>query len=379
MRGYGLAVCKNPGGTNGLLPVVKELRKDFKVRLLANGNAVTQLFNARESFEFYPTVIDVLENHLNPNFLITSMCDSDNGGIGRDLIPVFRGRCPIFGLQDYWGATLTVEWADPKYRPDYIFVNDKVGAEIVLKAWPDFTEDRIIQNGFPMMDQYANIGLVDQRQARNEINAKLGIDDETKIIFFPCGIMKGASQLLDEVLKAVEILIQTSPQGKLRIIPRAHPRFHLIAPEEFQPWQEILGRFTQEYSNLIVTDQNIVRADINWLLLAADVVISDYSTTLLQAGILGGRAAGKANISVCYLETVAEQFNKALGGLADEPPFVTLGCTLKADNLRDLANKLHLSLYDKETVTRLFENQQKFLRADGQNARRVADFIKNIL
>ena len=146
--GYGLAVCKNPGGTNGLLPVFQELRKDYKVKLLANGNAVTQLFNAREAFEFYPTVEEVLANYPNPDFLITSMCDSDDGGMGRELIPPLRGHCPTFGLQDYWEATLSVEWADPKYRPDYIFVNDRVGAEIVLKAWPYFTNSRILQTGF---------------------------------------------------------------------------------------------------------------------------------------------------------------------------------------------------------------------------------------
>ena len=235
-----------------------------------------------------------------------------------------------------------------------------------------------------MIDQYSNISLGDQRKARDEMNAELNVYDETKIIFFPCGIMKGASQVLNELLKATKILIEMDrskhPQGRsLKLIPRAHPRLSLIAPDEFKPWDEMLGQFAQEYPNMVVTDQNIIRADINWLLLASDVVISDYSTTLLQAGILGGKTAGKANISACYLETVAKQFNEALGGLAAEPPFVTLGCTLKADNLQDLVNKLDLSLNDRETVARLYENQQKFLRADGRNARRVADFIKSLL
>lgn len=378
--GYGLAVCKNPGGTNGLLPVVKKLRKNHQVRLLANVNAVTQLFNAHEAFEFYPSAEEVLANYPCPDFLVTSMCDADEGGIGRALIPLLRGHCPIFGLQDYWGGTLTVEWADPAYRPNYIFVNDLVGTKIVLKAWPDFTKDMVIETGFPMMDQYANIGSGDQRRARDEINAKLNVDDKTKIIFFPCGIMIGASQLLNEVLEAIKILAKTDSQKKsLRFIPRAHPRLNLIAPNESKPWDEILSQFSQEYPNMVVADQSIVRGDINWLLMASDVVISDYSTTLLQAGILGGKLAGKANISVCYLETVAKQFNEALGGLADEPPFVTLGCTLRAENLQDLADKLYLSLNSAETVTKLYSNQQKFLRADGQNAQRVADFIKNLL
>lgn len=380
MRGYGLAVCKNPGGTNGLLPVVKELRKVIDTRLIANGNAVTQLFNTRKAFEFYPSAEDVLTNYPNPDFLITSMCDSDDGGIGRALIPILHGRCPTFGLQDYWGATLTTEWADFKYRPDYIFVHDQLSTEIVLRAWPDFTQERILQTGFPILDQYAEISLRDQWRARDEMKAKLNVDHETQVIFFPCGITKGSSLLLGEVLKAVRAFIGMSPSGKpIRFIPRAHPRLSLIAPSEFQPWDEMLVRFTQEYPNIIVADQDVVRADINWLLLASDVVISDFSTVLLQAGILGGKLAGRANISVCYLETVAEQFIELLNGLITEPPFVTLGCTLRADNLQDLANKLYLSLNDEETTARLYENQKKFLRADGQNARRAADSIKNLL
>lgn len=383
---YGLAVCKNPGGTNGLLPVVRELRKDYNTRLLANGNAVTQLFNAREAFEFYPSVEEVLANYPNPNFLITSMCDNDDGGIGRNLIPLLRDHCdccPTFGLQDYWGGCLTVEWADPKYRPDYIFVNDSLGAKIVLKAWPDFAEDKVIQSGFPMIDQYAATKPTDQRQARNEINEKLGVDHEAVIIFFPCGIFNGAAELLEEILKATELVIKTHPEKTFRLIPRAHPRLHLIAPQEFEPWDKALVQFIEKHQNTIVTDQNIVRADINWLLLASDVVVSDYSTVLFQAGILGGKLEGKANISILYPPIVAKQFYNAFSGLVTEPPFVTLECTLNARNLSELTELF--SMFSNKDLTRadalakLSHNQQKFFKADGQNARRVADFIKNLL
>ena len=146
--------------------------------------------------------------------------------------------------------------------------------------------------------------------SRKEIREKLRVSLNSGIIFFPCGICNGASLMLAEVLRAITNLIRLSRYkfSDLYLIPRVHPKLKDVAPDEFNPWNSLLVEFNKLFPGVVVFEESVMRADIKTLLLASDVVISDYSTTLLQAGLIGAKLNGKVNISMMYPEVARKEF-----------------------------------------------------------------------
>ena len=296
-------------------------------------------------------------------------------------MPILRGVCSIVAVQGYWGCQLVDSWRDSKFRPDYITVNDQFGADLVLKAWPEFDPNHICKTGFTASDWFASVDFVKEKVSRQEIRTKLNTNLEATLIFFPCGIIVGASQMLAEVLMALEGLIKTVGQfpNKLMFIPRVHPKLKMIAPEEFKPWNNLLIEFDKAFPGIVVLDESVIRADVNTLLMASDVVVSDYSTCLLQAGLVGSRVGGKVNISVMYPRVASEEFKSEFGGILDEPPFVTMDCTAKAENRKHLTELLIHSLFYDELRLILGKNQSRYLPTDGKNTQKVVDFLDDLL
>lgn len=80
-----LAVVKDPGGTNGLLPVARKLREtfDYDVRLIANGSAVNILSQTQEDYEVLRSAEEAYRRYPWPRVMLTSMCS--DGGVGREI------------------------------------------------------------------------------------------------------------------------------------------------------------------------------------------------------------------------------------------------------------------------------------------------------
>lgn len=351
-----LAVVKDPGGTNGVLPVVRELRQSgFEVHLVGNGKAVEILSLANEPFTAAESAEEILNRFGRPEALITSMCSQ--GGIGRDLVPLLRGQCPTFALQDFWGARLLTDWADLKYRPDYICVNDTVGVALAARAWPDFSPNRILTTGYPAIDRYANFSVP---AVAEKARALLGIVSYRPVVLY-AGIVKRAGDILAEVVAAVNDL-----NVEVTFIPRMHPRMPDDAPEELPKWYKALADFKNGY---ICADSSA--CNLQSLIACANVVLSAYSTTLVDAAALR-----IANISVLYPEVGMARFLEETGGLMKEFPLVELGCSAKAacrDELRALLSQAIRGELG------LVAAQQKHFQLDGQNARRVAWHLKDCI
>lgn len=371
---------KDDGGTNNVLPVAKALiSRGHNIKIFTNGRANERLKESGLKFTPVETTEEVLTVCNSPTLLVTSMCTY--GGVGRDLVPILRGVCPTVAVQDYWGCQLTDSWIDKSFRPDFITVNDQFGADLVLKAWPEFNQDHIRQTGFPNSDFYSSVNIAGEELAKKAIREKLKADLNSAVVFFSCGISDGISIMLTEVLEAITNLIKLFRYraGDLYLVARVHPKLMDIAQKKFKPWRDLLDDFNEFFPGIVVFDESIMRADISILLLASDVVISDYSTILLQAGLIGARVGGKANISIMYPEVAQTQFKREYGGVLDEPPFVTMGCTAKAENRQHLEQLLVSSLASEDLKLKLGENQRKYLLADGRNTQRTVDFLESLL
>lgn len=348
-------VCKDPGGTNGILPVYDHLKREgLPVVLIANGKAVELLQTQGREFVYS-------FSGPSPRVLVTSMCSG--GGLGRDVIPTFRGRYPTVALQDFWGSYLWSDWADHQWWPDYIVVNDEVGAQIVREAWPNFGDKRIKILGYPALDKYAG---VDTASVRQEVHEKLGMKDDRPMVLY-AGQLDGTSHALAEVCNALTF-IRPRSLPTVNLMPRLHPRLRTNAPHEYKQLNQALH--TLGYGLVWPFTEICETAE---LVQAADIVVSEWSTVLVDAA-----AARRVPIAVLYPGEGQARFERALGGDVKEFPLVSLGCAAKATSRRELTQVLSEAVAGK-LHEQLRPAQEQHFKVDGKNAQRVADFIKSLL
>lgn len=317
-------VCKDPGGTNGILPVYDYLtQQGWLTELIANGKAVELLQAMGRQFKTVPSAADAIVQLEEPAAVVTSMCFG--GGLGRDLIPLFHeknSRVPIIALQDFWGSGLWADWADLKYRPNYIVVNDPVGAEIVQQAWPEFAADRIKIFGYPALDKYAG---VDTAATRQQVKEKLGILDNYPIILY-ASQLTGAATTFRELKLALRVVADRGEQP-INLIPRLHPRMKNNAPQEYRYLNQAMYCCGPRIMCWPFTDI----CDTSELIQAADVVIAEWSTALIETA-----AVRRVPIAVLYPNEGMSRFRVATGGQINEFPLISLGCAAKAESRLDL-------------------------------------------
>lgn len=344
------AVCKDPGGTINLLPVLPILREmgcDVKIFLHEGGKGESVIKAAGENFNVLADPIKAQFFRLIklPNLLITSMCSG--GGIGRMLISAFRSDgVPTVALQDFWGARLKTDWADPEYHPDIICVNDGVGKGLVFENWD--VETRVAVTGYPSLDALSRINREEGAKVGRE---KLGITDDLPIVFYP-GQIWHAGRTLYEVVTILNRL-----NARCHLVASKHSRMG-EAPEEEQFWFLAQEKFRGTFH--LFTDFRYVRE----VVLSSKVVVGMYSSLQIEAAALGIPV-----VSVLYPEYGAYQFRKETGGVMYEFPLVTLGCSTIARTPRLLAYNLDKAL---TSDLGLRANQERVFRLDGRNAERVA-------
>ncbi len=356
-----VAVCKDPGGANGLLPVVEELRmRGYLVALRMDGFAST--FEPALKAGGIPVAgtDDVLRVFPTPCAFLTDM-SSSGGGVGRDLIPSYRGKCPTIAFQDFWGVPLTTDWASPAFRPDRIVVNDRFGAELVRKAWPEMESDRIWVTGFPAWDKYA---AVDMSAARAKLRSALGLTEAWPFILYggDC-VPEVTATMLEEVVSAIH-----DTDIPVYFHPRPHPRMDRDAPDERQKWDAAVSRFS---TGVLVTLPTLP-VTFQELIAGSDVVIANMSTILTEKAILGGTA-----VSVLYPDTGAKLLAQTTGGMLVNYPLSRLGCVEEAHTHEELCRIMRAACTDG--LAHLLEHQKRELPVSGDNAARAADRIVRLI
>lgn len=351
-------VCKDPGGTANLLPVFDEMKTRESCILIADGNAKESLKGVRD-FETFDSCHGVLRLIPQPAALITSMCS--RGGIGRDLIPHLKGKCQTIALQDFWGGGLWNDWSMLRFRPNYIVVNDRIGKNIVKQAWPEYRNIQIKIFGYPALDAYSSYN---RRTAREILYKKLAIPTDHKVVLYTAQL-QGAAYTMYEILCA----LRGQWGDCVDFIPRLHPRTITDAPEEYRTLNQALMHRLGHLSILPFTDI-LSRKE---LIGAADIVISEYSTTLVEAA-----AIRSTPISVLYPNEGMRRFRRSMGNALDEFPLVSLGCAAKAEDRTQLCCLIDTALHKPQKLN-LQASQRKHIHVDGKNAQRVADFVLSLV
>ncbi|MCH7492076.1 CDP-glycerol glycerophosphotransferase family protein [Patescibacteria group bacterium] len=276
------ATCKDAGGSRGIVPVVQVLRQlGYQVPLFVEGQTADfVLSHGEKDFTVQVSAEQIMVDHHLPDLLVTDMA-STGLSLGQNLIPLLRGKSPVVALQDYWGGCLNTNWSDLQYRPDFICVNDKVGARIVRDAWTEFPESHIGVQGYPALDRYHNY---DTKGIAAEIRLALAIPPDMPIVLY-AGQWHQSGAMLYQLVAALNTLGRP-----VCLIPRMHPVMKEQSPEEIPKWEKATSNFS---NGQIHTDTS--SHDISLLIAAADIVVSMFSTVLVEAAVLR-----KPNISMLY-------------------------------------------------------------------------------
>ena len=348
-------VVKDPGGTNGVLPIREQTRAmGLSDLLIANGKAV-ELLQGKEEFVAAENALEVLAAHELPKVVVTSMCS--DGGVGRGLSSILQERVPVIGVQDFWGARLWTAWANPGCWPHAIIVNDRVGAKILGDAWKGYGPERIWITGYPAQDKYFGF---DVPGTGAKVKSDLGLTHDWPLVLWG-GQVKLSGEIFREFVSALDETGQS-----VYLISRQHPRMKDDAPEEVPKVEEALANFR---SGEIVDASGY--KDILPLLAASDLVVSIFSTVLVDAA-----AIGRQNISVLYPETGMKRFLEETGGGMKEFPLVELACSKKAMNRRELISALASAF---EGGLGLEAAQAETFKLDGKNAERVAKRVATLI
>ncbi len=350
-----LVACAHTGGVNAVLPVARLLRAaGHAVEFASCGEASSNALRQQgEEFRRCTSPDRILEGvSAAPSIYLTSMCEkalSEAVGHVRTALP----DCAIIAVQGLWENGLDESWPSPECRPDYIVVNDEVGKELIAKAWVGFPQDRIKVIGFPNLDIYAGF---DWKRVSQETHTRLGMTESRPIVFF-VGQIKHTIQDLLEVIRALNTIGQ-----RVYFVARPHPRMEQQIPGSTAQWEKAL----QDFSAGVLVDTSSETTEA--VTAASDVVISAYSTVLVEAALLR-----KETISVLFPERGAKNFRELTG--LEEFSLVALGCAAKAVNASEVSSLLRKAL---SSTLGLREAQERHLRTDGKNAQRIADFIQGL-
>lgn len=347
------AICKDPGGMNGILPVVRELRlRGHAVLLVVAGKAQELITSEDESIKAN-TVEELrsLVGEESPSLILTSMCSG--GGLGRDLTVLYRGHVPIVALQDYWGARLLTDWYD--VRPDTICVNDHVGVELVKRAWPDFPLSSIISTGFPAMDKYSKLYRTQVLSQGQELRERLGVPPGQPVVLVT-GQVKFTGELVGSVVTSLNSLALP-----VSLVVSLHPR---MSPEESAKSQEALGQFSNGQLLALPTG-----TPFEVMVVMADIVVSMFSTVLVEAFCLRKKA-----ISVLYPETGQQHLADETGGLLEDFPLSALGLIPRVVSQSQLDHEMAAVVLEDGCLGGLTSGHEP-LWLDGNNTDRAVSVI----
>lgn len=338
-------VCRDVCGTNALLLIAKMLRekygKDIEWIVEEDGRAKDVLRNSGEKFQIY-SGINQKELALSEwSALISSTCSTIALSLRASI------SCPIFVVQDQWGASLA-QWNDS--RPDFIFVNDEIDRSFTLNIWNGYDPNRVIITGYPITDRYA---AFDVEKSRNKVKSTLEGFNLPMVLL--TGQWWESGHLACETVRALNEI-----NKDVCLIARSHPAIKDRSPEEIPIWEKALRDF--KCGNLIDNSSSLQISD---LIASSTVVISMFSTTLFEAAILR-----IPNIAVLYPDHGLALYRRVTG--FDKYPMTELGCSALAYDFNSLKLALERGM---DGSLDLELNQKKHLTIDGKNTERVAEFI----
>ncbi|PIR93548.1 hypothetical protein COT99_00050 [Candidatus Falkowbacteria bacterium CG10_big_fil_rev_8_21_14_0_10_43_10] len=346
-----LVAARDPGSGSALTPVLKELAGDeeMQIDIIADGRAqeiVQKNFLTKDITP--PGMVLEADNVIGTPDVIL-MDRSCETGIDSYVTATFP-EAPKILVEDYYLNTPDF-LAELKKRdlplPEKICVMDEGAKELIVKRFPDL-ESRIEITGQPAFDKFAH---EDTKKISQEVRQKLNLSPEDKLVSF--------MSTKDEPAKIKKMAEALKKLGDdFYFIFRRHPRDNT----SYETYKQI---FVEAGIKIIDTDE-FTTDEIG---AASDVVLTTWSTEGLK-GIY--RRKPTAHITDHNFR-IPEDIELPLVP-------VKLGASVGIDNMDELIEILPQLLDQKSPLNHsLKEKMEKNYQADGNNAKRVADIVREYL
>ncbi|PIR77456.1 MAG: hypothetical protein COU30_02345 [Candidatus Magasanikbacteria bacterium CG10_big_fil_rev_8_21_14_0_10_38_6] len=346
-----LVSTRDPGSGNALLPVLKKLSSDqgIQIDVLTDGRAQELIQNNFQTENITPENMILGSDNVIGTPRVILMDKSSEMGIDTYVTTTFPD-VPRILVEDYYTNT-TQYLSALKERnlppPEKICVMDNGAKELIIKEFPEL-EDIIVVTGQPAFDKFINENT---EQLAHEVKQKLGLQTTDKLVSF--------MSTMDEPEKIKKIAKSLKESaGDFYLAFRRHPRDN-VSYETFK---------------YILTDAGIKVIDTNQFSTndigaASDVVLTTWSTEGLH-----GIYRRKPTVHIIDRNyRVPESINFPL------PP-VQLGASVGIDTVDKIATVLPQLLDSKSVLNKkLHKNMEEQYPADGKNAERVANVVRQYL
>lgn len=257
---------------------------------------------------------------------------------------------PVFNKQEFWGQ---------ECKTNYVFVWGEYFKETYAALNKDVSRFYVIGN--PLFDEYQYDSKEKRLRRENFFNKnKINIDRSSKVILFCTQPLTTAyerfgAQDYNHIYGMMKEAILDN-KDKFFII-KVHPR------EEMSRYVSFLSDLNQP--NFIITQKD----DINELLIAADIQISAYSTTSLQALIYG------TPVILVRTENIDDYYS--------ESEMFDTDAMTKAKTINEL-NELIVKAYTTEFIKEFEGKRLQFIQKtiyalDGKSAERFYEKVEDIL
>ncbi len=357
-----------PGGANALAPVVKRLQEEGKVDVVTVGYKYSERifhdngisYRTLDSYGLPDASTDSMKKLLeaeSPDLVITSTAseiEHKNQSIDQLLIEASSKRgIKSLSVLDFWGNYNHRRF---KKVPDKIAVIDDLAKETMMKD--GFNERKLVITGNPYFDDLAKLkdsfSQEDKYKVRKYLNFPQIDADSYLLLYASQPIEKDYGKRLGfdektslkELLDSVERL---SYKDKTSVLVKIHPR------ED----EDNLKDVVKGYSFPIVVNKDYRVRDA---VLASDVVVSPFSTVLVEAAYLD-----KPGVSL-------------QPGLKKHDMLITnhLGFTVPVYRKGDVGSVIDRLLMDKKYARQLAEKRKGFVN-DGKATDRVLNLVYEML
>lgn len=260
-------------------------------------------------------------------------------------------KIPVIWVEDFYLTSCNELVRN--LHPDWICVMDEPAKKLVRRVRPQYASEWIRVLGQPAFDELYH--LVEKREKRRDsIRSSLKVSENQKLVVFSAS----SGKQMDMIETLNPLLFILRQRSDIIFAPRFHPA---------DPDKDIYTDCCRSHflhGRIIDTrDENE-----NWLALASDLFIVQYSTGGVKSALMGVP-------TLFVLLSTSQKYQESRGAVHPYFPTIEFGAALGVFQAQDLEQVINDLLDNEDCQNKLSEARKQHFQLDGKATQRVSDFI----
>lgn len=347
-----LVVGRDPGSAGALLPVVDILINEtgLETYALVDGRAQDKFQGQLKVQDVTPETSLSSDIVVEPSVILVDA--STESGLEGYANSTFVD-VPMVLIEDMYSSSIKFLQAIKErpgfHLPEKICVIDEEAKRLIVEKFPDMN-DLVVVTGQPSFDR---ISKENTRKISSEVREKLGLEVHEKLVSF-------MSTPRVTIEQAEKIFCELQELKDFKLIFRKHPRDN-TSDEDYEAMLAKNGMVCLNAEGLMTDEVNC----------ASDLVITTWSTE-------GLNAIYRRKPTIHILDSGILDLPESVNDKAWPP--VKLGASVGIFDVNNLSKNVTELLDANSDLNRVLrDNMDRYYPNDGQNARRVADQVMNII